>query len=122
MALTEEIPTPKDPEMRNIIDVIRRQFQKKEYPSRRQKTVSSATYSVDGRDEVIHVDYTATGAVTITLPSATLFQGRPLVIYDRGNNAAANNITVTGVYTISTNKRCVTFASDGANWYVEAIG
>lgn len=62
--------------------------------------LDSATLTLDATHEFIKVDYTATGAVTITLPSATSSWnstdniGRTYTIADSGFNAGTNNITI----------------------------
>ncbi len=61
---------------------------------------AAATLTLDATHEFIKVDYTATGAVTLTLPSATSSWnstdsvGRSYTIMDSGYNAGTNNITI----------------------------
>ena len=63
-------------------------------------TLSAATLTLDDTMSSILVDYTTTGTVTITLPSAASAfnsqanNGRIYVIKDKVGNAAANNITI----------------------------
>ncbi len=63
-------------------------------------TVAAATYTIAITDRTIVVDYTSTGAVTLTLPScATAWNsdgntGIVFVIKDLDCNAGANNITI----------------------------
>ncbi len=63
-------------------------------------TVAAATYTIASDDKVIVVDYTTTGAVTLTLPSAssvwdaTNSTGARYVIKDLDANAGTNNITI----------------------------
>lgn len=122
--MMESLQKSADPVIRQLVDVIERQFQRDKYRPRRQESVTANSYDVAGVDEVIHVAYTSTGAVQVNLPSAALFIGRPLVINDSGASAGTNNITIksgaTTIYTVSTNSECVTLASDGSNWYIEA--
>ena len=56
-------------------------------------TVSSGTHTVAADEVYIMVDYTATGAVTVTLPAGADHYGR-VIVKDRGGNASVNNITV----------------------------
>ena len=56
-------------------------------------------YAILATDRYISVTYTATGAITLTLPSLPT-KGRIIAIKDGGGNAATNNITVTGTQTI----------------------
>ena len=60
-------------------------------------TVNVAAYTVLSSDNILHVLYTQTGAVTITVPTALItagFTGKPIV--DAGFNAGTNNITIVG--------------------------
>ena len=57
--------------------------------------VSTATYTVLSTDRKLHVTYTATGACTITIPTALITSTFELLIKDTGN-ASTNNITVIG--------------------------
>jgi hypothetical protein len=59
-------------------------------------TVSEATYTVLDTDFILHVDYTATGVVAISIPTKFVKSGRSLSIKDSGGNAHVNNITITG--------------------------
>ncbi len=61
--------------------------------------VDTATYSILKDDRTIAVDYTATGAVTLTLPTATSCwntdgTGIAFLIKDTGANAGTNPITI----------------------------
>ena len=57
--------------------------------------VDTATYELNGTDGILHVTYTATGAVTIALPSSQCINSRPFItIKDAGGNANTNNITL----------------------------
>jgi hypothetical protein len=74
-------------------------------------TLASATLTLDKTHRFICTTYTATGAVTITLPSAssawnsTDGTGQIYTVKDCGANAATNNITINraGTDTIITN-------------------
>ena len=89
--------------------------------------VTTATYSILASDNIIHSTYSATGAVTITLPTAQLVSGRIITIKDAGGLAGTNNITIAtegaekidGLDTlvISNNYNSVTLYSDGTNWF-----
>ncbi len=63
-------------------------------------TVAAATYTIAITDRTIVVDYTTTGAVTLTLPSCTTAwnstnsTGIVFVIKDLDCNAGTNNITI----------------------------
>ena len=62
--------------------------------------LNASTLTLTRQNQVVIVDYTVTGAVTITLPAAstmwdtTLGTGKSIVIKDGGCNAAVNNITI----------------------------
>ena len=89
--------------------------------------VTTATYSTLASDNIIHSTYSATGAVTITLPTAQLVSGRIITIKDAGGLAGTNNITIAtegaekidGLDTlvINNNYNSVTLYSDGTNWF-----
>lgn len=92
-------------------------------------TVNAATYDLLITDNIVHVTYTGTGAVTsLTLPTAQTLAGRVIVIKDAGGNAAANNITVDteGAEAIDGNATAVingdydsiNLYSDGSNWFI----
>ena len=55
--------------------------------------VDAATYTVLDTDHILGVSYTATGACTITLPTALVTAGRTLIIKDTGLSATTSNIT-----------------------------
>jgi len=91
-------------------------------------TVNSATYAVKTTDLILHVTYSATGACTITIPTAQMIQGRLLIIKDAGGLAATNNITIVteGSETIdgisssilNGNYNSVNLYSDGQNLFI----
>ena len=56
--------------------------------------VEAATYTVEGTDDILHVRFTSTGTVTITLPTVQAVDSRVIVIKDADGNAATNNITI----------------------------
>jgi hypothetical protein len=56
---------------------------------------AAGPYVVTATDYAIEVRYTATGAISINLPSiATVGNGRIIVVIDSGYNASVNNITL----------------------------
>ena len=91
-------------------------------------TVNSSTYSLLATDARVNVTYTATGACTITWPTAQVTDGREVVIKDAGGNASVNNITiVTGgsetidgaaSYTMTEDYSSMTILSNGSNLFI----
>jgi len=89
--------------------------------------VTNATYQTTGLESILHVEYTATGAVTVTLDRDEVTDGRRIVIKDAGGNATAQNITIdtegaetidgAADLTISTDYNSVVLYSDGSNWF-----
>ncbi len=87
--------------------------------------ITNATYTAKAGDRVIGVN--RSGAVTITLPSAQVRQGRVYTVKDESGAAAANNITVategsetidgSATDTLSENYGSKTYYSDGSNWF-----
>lgn len=58
---------------------------------------AAGPYNVLSTDDLLHVRYTATGAITLNLPAltgGTVLNGRRIRVKDSGYNAAANNITL----------------------------
>ena len=75
--------------------------------------VSSSTYTILDTDTFIGVQYTTTGAVTLTLPlGSSISNGRIISIKDEGGLASINNITVN---------RSSTDTIDGDNSLIIAI-
>lgn len=87
----------------------------KEYADRNVTTVNAATYDLLATDDILHVTYTTTGAVTsITWPTAQMVANRVVVIKDGGLNAGTNNITIDteGAETID-GENTVVLTADG---------
>jgi len=60
-----------------------------------ETVVDGATHTVSAGDVLLHVTYTATGAVTITLPSTWISTpNMRLIIKDAGLLAGTNNISI----------------------------
>lgn len=88
--------------------------------------VNASTYIALITDNKLCVDYTATGIVTITLPSV-LPNGFQLVVTDTAGNATTNNITIDteGVekingldtYLLDANYDSVKLNKYNGNWY-----
>ena len=86
----------------------------------------SANYTATTSDFIIGVD-TSSSAVTVTLDSDLVSEGRVIIINDEGGNAGTNNITVAtegsekidgnATATISTDNASLRLYSDGTNWY-----
>ena len=91
-------------------------------------TVDAATYDLTETDDILHVTYTGTGTVAISLLTDYLEAGRVITIKDAGGNASTYNITVTGEggelidgatsLTISTDYSAVDLYSNGTAWYI----
>jgi len=92
-------------------------------------TVNASTYDVLATDLILHVTYTATGAVTsLTLPTAQVVQGRVLCIKDAGGLASTNNITIDtegsetidgdATWVINGNYDWLSLYCDGSNWFI----
>jgi len=91
--------------------------------------VDAATYTIDPSDFMIAVDYTATGAVTLTLPSAAdcFANGVGLLfcIKDSGANANTYNITINRagsdtIVTTATGQTSATISADGGVLWIQA--
>ena len=87
--------------------------------------VSTSSYTILNTDFIIFCDYTTTGPVSLTLPSASGVN--LLYIVDSGGNASTNNITVSGpsgtingqpTCTINTNYTSLTITSNGTNYFI----
>lgn len=91
--------------------------------------VDSATYDVLTGDDILHVTYTSTSAVTsLTLPTAQCTKGRTLVIKDAGGLSGTNSITIDtegaetidgeATVVINSNYSSINLYSDGSNWFI----
>lgn len=90
--------------------------------------VDVATYDVAEFDYILHVTYTATGTVAITIPTALLVEGRMFRIKDGSGGASTNNITVdcegsetidgSATHILSSNYGSIAMYCDGINWFV----
>jgi hypothetical protein len=92
--------------------------------------ISGGSYDIKSSDVRIHVTYTATGAVTINLPTNQLNPTRlDLTIKDAGGNSGANNITVQTEGTekidgqdtaiINGDYDAIVLYNDGSNWFIK---
>ena len=92
-------------------------------------TVNAATYDLLVTDYILHVTYTATGAVTsLTLLTAQCVEGRVLTIKDAGGLAGTNNITIdtegaekidgSDTAVIAANYNAINLYCDGTNWFI----
>lgn len=105
------------------------------FPLKQQKdlqvnttTVAGATYTVLRTDDIIHSTYSATGAVTITIPTALMAEKKTITIKDAGGNAGTNNITIatqgaetidgSATYKIINDYDAITLYSNGSHWFI----
>lgn len=90
--------------------------------------VDSATYSLTNTDNILHVTYTGTGTVTITLPTAQCVDKRIFAIKDAGFNATTYNITIDteggekidglDEAIVATDGDALVIYAYGGNWYI----
>ena len=90
-------------------------------------SITTATYTTVVDDEILHVTYTATGTVAITLEDDFKYDGATYIIKDAGGNASSFNITITAENgtidgaanaTISGDYDSISIYSDGTNWFI----
>ena len=92
-------------------------------------TVTEATHTLSSEEYLLHVTYTTTGAVTITIPTTQFISGREFIIKDAGNNAGTSSITIAtegsqkiefsiSDYVMSTNGESVTLYCDGTDLFI----
>jgi len=86
----------------------------------------TANYTITGADNTILAN-TSSGAITITLPSATNITGRIYTIKKIGNGGIDNSLTINPAsgtidggssYVIYNDYTYVALQTDGTNWYV----
>jgi|6_EtaG_2_1085325.scaffolds.fasta_scaffold10940_2 6-phosphogluconolactonase/glucosamine-6-phosphate isomerase/deaminase len=93
-----------------------------------RSVASTATYTILATDDIVGVTYTATGAVTLTLPAISSAGKIMFVVKDEGANANTFNITINRAgsdtvdggtsATISTDSGALTFYNDGTSaWF-----
>jgi len=91
-------------------------------------TVDQATYPIAVTDDIVHVTYTATGAVIVEIQSVGNISGRSILVKDAAGNASVNNITIategaetidgSGIKMLTTNYEAVVLYCDGTNWFI----
>jgi len=92
-------------------------------------TVNTATYILLITDYILHVTYTITGSITITIPTALIIDGLYFSVKDAGLNSSVFNITIVceggelidgeANHIISDNSEARDFYSDGTNLFVK---
>lgn len=94
------------------------------------QAIAAATYSIDLTvDALVYVvNYTDTGAVTVTLDTDIVADGRVIIIKDGELNANTNNITIAtegsetideaATYVMDADGESVTLVCDGTNFFV----
>ena len=86
-------------------------------------TVAAATFTVLTGHAALEVDYTATGACTITIDTDNAVAGRHFFITDTGGNAQTNNITVNTEGTEEINgETSAIMAGNYESWEVYSDG
>ncbi len=90
---------------------------------------AGATHTMTASDYVINCDYTATGAVTVTIPTALIPYIKELTVKDSGGSAGTNAISIAtegsetidggASASISANDGSVTLYSDGTNLFTK---
>lgn len=99
---------------------------------RNTRAVTDASESTTQEDDILHVTYTATGAVAIELETDTcnglLDYGRQITIKDAGGLAGTNNITVStegselidgaATYVINSNYASIDLYCYNGNWFI----
>jgi len=93
--------------------------------------VDAATYSTNSPTKqkvILHVTYTGTGAVAITMSTADMIVAKEFVIKDAGGNAGTFNITIDtqgaekidgeNTLVIDSDYASFTLYSDGAHWFI----
>ena len=91
--------------------------------------ITIATHALAISDGILSVEYTATGTVTITLPTALTTLSRIITIKDAGGNATLQPITVetegsqeidgeTDALVLASDYDAINLYSDGINWFI----
>lgn len=93
------------------------------------KVINTATYSALKSDAYLHVDYTATGACRVTLPTLSASDLLIFQIKDSGFNASVNNITIdtagtelidgSASVTLTSSKSALTIYSYNGNYFIK---
>lgn len=121
-----------DPKVINaIIDILEQTLSKTSLPQEQTSYAQNPIYNMDSGDQLILVDYTATGAVTVNLVLSKFRRGASVVIKDSGASAGSNNITInasgsdlidgSSSITLDTDLQSITLMPDGGqNWYILA--
>lgn len=116
--------------MRQMVEVLTRVMGNDPPRAVSLTVVNAATYAILPGNEIIMVDYTATAAAALKLPSASILANRTILVKDRGMNAAANNITVSSQGgedvdggasdVLASDGAARSYYSDGTNWWITA--
>ena len=90
--------------------------------------LNAATHTIVDANYLMHITYTTTGPVVITIPSAQAVLERQITFKDAGGNASTNSITIITesselidgqvTYVINSNYEAITLYSDGTNWFI----
>lgn len=96
------------------------------------RAVSGPTHTVGEMEYIIHVTYTETDEVTITLPDVQATATRRFYVKDAGGNSSENNITIqpevgstktiegADNFIVNIDNACVGIYSDGENWFMRS--
>ena len=91
-------------------------------------SVAASTYTLLSTDSILHVTYTDTGTVGISIPTAQIIDGRVFEVVDAGNGASTYNITITPVsgniqhttdLVLNSNGQSVTLYCYGGNIFIK---
>lgn len=92
------------------------------------REVDGISHTVGETEFIIHVTYTETDPVTITLPDAQATVTRRLYVKDAGGNSSVNNITIETEgtktidgeddYIINIDWAGIGVYSDGSDWFI----
>ena len=94
----------------------------------RATTGDGNDYTATEDDHIVAAD-TSSSALTVTLPSVSVEEGKVYVVKDEGGNAGTNNVEVategsesidgSSTATISSDHGVVEVYSDGTDWYTK---